>query len=312
LGGAKGGIKFDPRLYSDEDVKRVSIGFSGALYKYIGIDSDIPAPDIGTNSKIMDWMTAAVQRINRTHDNGMFTGKSLEYGGSEGRTEATGRGVGLCLQSWAHMKEVDLKGLTYIIQGFGNVGSYTAEYLDGIGMYCKGIGDHTGYYVSDNFINVKDAMEYCTKNKSLEGFSATITKKDFFSIKCNVVVLAALELQLCGDDALDLNCDVVIEGANGPTDVEADIILENRNIDVIPDILANSGGVVVSYFEWLQNLRKEYWALNYVRDKLYHRMVSTFNRVWEYSKKNKLTMRTSAYVLSLTNLQRNYEIKYNF
>ena len=313
LGGAKGGIKFDPRLYSDEDMKRISIGFSGALYKYIGTDCDIPAPDVGTNSKVMDWMTASVQRINRTHDNGMFTGKSLEYGGSKGRSEATGRGVGLCLQSWADAKNVNLVDNTYIIQGFGNVGSFTAEYLDGLGMHCKGIGDHTGYYVSDSFINVKDAIKYCAKNKSLEGFdSVKVTKKEFFSIRCNVVILAALELQLCGDEALDINCDVLIEGANGPTDIDADKILENKGIDVIPDILANSGGVVVSYFEWLQNLRKEYWELDDIRRKLYDRMTATFKKVWEHSRENKMALRTSAYILSLTNLQRNYEIKYNF
>lgn len=309
LGGAKGGIKFNPREYSKGDLKRISSGFSRALYKYIGVNEDIPAPDVGTNSEIMDWMTAAYQKVGKTHENGMFTGKSLQYGGSKGRSEATGRGVSICLKEWAKRNNINLNGQTYIVQGFGNVGSETARFLDEMGMICVGVGDHTGYYTNNQF-NIKELIEYCKKNRSLEGINAySVSKHEFFKTECTVVVLAALELQICGNEAKNLNCKVILEGANGPIDIHADDILHNKNIDVVPDVLANSGGVIVSYYEWLQNLRKEYWSLDDVREKMCKRMQDTFNEVNDLSLKDGISMRTASYVLALRNLEYRHNIK---
>jgi glutamate dehydrogenase (NAD(P)+) len=313
LGGAKGGIKFNPREFSDSDVQKIADRFGQSLYKYIGPHRDIPAPDVGTNSKIMDVMTSAYRRIMKTHENAAYTGKSLIYGGSEGREEATGRGVMMCLKSYFKHLNEPMQDKTYIIQGFGNVGSFAATFLDELGMKCIGVGDHTGYYMNKGGFNINELVVHNKKNRSLKGYvETTCNKKEFFATKCNVVVLAALELQICGDDANDLNCDVIIEGANGPIDTRADDILTSKGIPVIPDVLANSGGVIVSYYEWLQNNRKEYWELEDVRTKLEKKMIKTFDLVYTHSKENNTSLRTSSYIKALRNLEYTFHLQNNF
>ncbi len=315
LGGAKGGIKFNPREYSEADLKLISQGFSEALYKYIGTDRDIPAPDVGSNAQIMDWMTASFQKVMKTHDNGMFTGKSLGYGGSKGRNEATGRGVASSVIRYyknRYGEDVDLNGKTFCVQGFGNVGSFTAQYLGNVGMKCVGVGDHTGYYstVNSNGFNIDKLIAFCKENRSIKGFdgsedggSIELSKREFMAVKCDVLVLAALELQICGVEANDIRAEVVVEGANGPIDLDADKVLEARGVTVIPDVLANSGGVVVSYYEWLQNRCKEYWTLEDVRARLDYKMTDTFDKVWEQSKDKGVSMRTMSYIIALSNLE---------
>ena len=260
LGGGKGGIKFNPREFSETELKRISMDFSIRLSKYIGVDKDIPAPDVGTNSKIMDWMTAAQMQLNKNHENGMFTGKSIGFGGSKGRGAATGAGVVHCIEEWVKKQDFEGQQITYIIQGFGNVGSNTAMILERLGNYkCIGVADHTGNYINHNGLNIKEMFEYNKKHRGLKGYEngkddiIMVSKAMFFAKECDIVIPAALELQIDSQIARNMKCKMVAEGANGPIDPQADKILLEKGIDVIPDILANSGGVIVSYHEWLQS-----------------------------------------------------------
>jgi len=315
LGGAKGGIKFNPKLHSKNELKNISQEYSRALFRFIGSNIDIPAPDFGSNSQIMDWMTAAYQSIRNTHNNDMYTGKSIEYGGSQGRSEATGRGVMICTREWFKSNNINIKGKKFIIQGFGKVGSHAANFLCKLGMICVGIGDHTGYLYSENGFDINMIIDYAKEAGTILNFSSGIklTKEKFFSLDVHTVILAALELQVCGDFAKNLKCELVVEGANGPMDMEADKILQEKKIDVIPDVLANSGGVIVSYYEWLQNRRQEYWDLYKVRDKLDKHMCKTFKKVFDkYNTNHKeYNLRMSSYIISLENLYNYYQVRQN-
>ena len=205
--------------------------------------------------------------------------------------------------------DINLDGKTYIIQGYGNVGSNTAILLSHLGLTCIAVGDHSGYIKNDEGFNVYKLRDHVCKNKSIDGYSGEkITKEDFFGLHCDILIPAALELVVCGDEAKNLNCKMVAEAANGPLDLEADKILEERNIDVIPDILANSGGVVVSYYEWLQNKRTEYWSREEVLNKLENRMIETYKKVMNYknTNSNAVSMRMASYILSLKNIESVY------
>jgi len=306
-GGAKGGVRINPNDYSNKELEKISRTYCRFLSKYIGPNTDIPAPDMGTNSQIMDWMTDTYLNIGNKHNNGVFTGKSIECGGSEGRNEATGYGVVTCIKQWAEDNSFDLRGKTYIIQGYGNVGSNTAILLSLLGMVCIGVADHSCCLKNLEGFNVYKLKNHVLENKSLLNYSGEeVEKDDFFKIECDIIIPAALELVICGDVAKDLNCKVIVEAANGPLDLEADKILKDRSIDVIPDILANSGGVVVSYYEWLQNKRCEYWTRNEVLQKLENKMIDTYKKVNNYANKNKISMRESAYILSLKNIEKVY------
>ena len=232
----------------------------------------------------------------------------------QGREKATGRGIANVIRGWYLKKEKIIKGSTYIIQGFGNVGSNTALYLDRLGMKCIGIGDHTGYIYNRDGINIKYIIERSKKDKSIENYGKyrkckKLDKESFFKLKTDIIILAALELQVCDDFAQHLNCQLVVEGANGPTNLKADEILEKKGIEVLPDVLANSGGVVVSYYEWLQNRSKEYLDEEIINKKLDNQMIKTFNKVYHYSIKKKISYRTSSYILALQYLYNYYLLK---
>ena len=306
-GGAKGGVKINPRKYSKREIESISRTYCQYLKKFIGPNQDIPAPDMGTNSQIMDWMTDTYEKLGHKHEKGVFTGKSVECGGSEGRTEATGYGVVTCIKQWAKENNFDLRGKSYIIQGYGNVVSNTAILLSLLGMTCIAVGDHSGYIKNLEGFNVYKLNDYCIKNKSLKDYSGEIIdKKTFFSLECDIIIPAALELVICGDEAKDLNCKMIVEAANGPIDQSADEVLKEKNIQVIPDILANSGGVVVSYYEWLQNRRCEYWSKEQVLSKLEKKMIETYKKVSDYSSKNNVSLRYASYILSLKNIEKVY------
>ena len=311
FGGAKGGIKINPNDYSETELERISRNYCKYFYNYIGRDIDIPAPDMGTNSKIMNWMSDTYQKLGNPHKHGAFTGKSIECGGSHGRNEATGFGVVCCIKKWAKDNDIDLAGKSYIIQGFGNVGSNTALLLSNLGMICLAIGDHTRYIKNDEGFNVYKIKEHVDKNKNLKNYQygTEISKEEFFALNCDILIPAALELVICGNEANNLNCSLIVEAANGPIDLDADKILKEKNILVIPDILANSGGVIVSYYEWLQNKRCEYKEKREILDMLHDRMTKTYEEVYLNSKKNNLTMRMSAYQLSLRHLEKVYKLR---
>jgi glutamate dehydrogenase (NAD(P)+) len=308
LGGGKGGIKFNPRDYSRGDLKKISKAFAKALYKYIGSDIDVPAPDMGTNDQIMDWMTDAYNQMHPERDFAVFTGKSAICKGNVARSGATGMGIYLCIKQWAKTNGVNLKGRTYILQGFGNVGSHTATLLHGLGMILIGVGDHTCYISYEEGLNVYKLDEYNRDNGSLEGYhiGSKISKEEFFSLKCDIVIPAALELQIDADIAQKLNCKLVVEAANGPTNVEADDIMLERGIDLIPDILANSGGVIVSYLEWLQNKQHTTFEADYVNDWLERRMINTYNKVDKLSKDRNISKRMASYNIALSTINEYY------
>ncbi len=313
-GGGKGGLDINPNDYNHVDLENITRAFSRELYPYIGSNKDIPAPDVGTNSQIMDWMVDEYNILsNADHRNhnmkSVFTGKSIEMGGSEGREEATGRGVAVSIMEWYKNNNIELKGRSFIIQGFGNVGYYTSSILSSFGMSLIGVGDHTGYLYSNEGFNVHKLKKYNDENKSLEGYPSgdQVTKKEFFNTKTDVIIPAALELQIGKEEAEGIDCQLIVEAANGPVDEEADEILLDKGIDIIPDILANSGGVEVSYYEWLQNRRDEYWDKSYVRERLTKKMERTFDEVYILSKSLNCDLRSAAYIHSLKRIEKNYQ-----
>jgi glutamate dehydrogenase (NAD(P)+) len=308
FGGGKGGIKFNPSDYCEQDIQEISIQFSKALSRYIGEDYDVPAPDVGTNSKIMDWMTQSYLVYNNKINKGVFTGKSITFGGSEGRTEATGRGLYICLIEWAKRTGIKLEGKTYILQGFGNVGSNLAILLSKLGMIMIGVGDHTGYYKCVEGFNIFRMQEFVKENKSLDNYNIgeKIDKHSFFSIECDIIVPAALELQITKKEADIIKCKMVLEAANGPVDTEAENILSEKGIVIIPDILANSGGVLVSYYEWLQNRSHHYWEKEKVLFKLDNKMKKLFNKVYDESLSSNINLRMGSYKLALKKIQSVY------
>ena len=311
LGGGKGGIKINPYDYSKNDLEKISKNFARSLANYIGEDIDIPAPDVGSNSQMMDWMNDELMKSQNTTKVGNFTGKSVCCNGSNGRTEATGFGVVLCIKEWAIHNNIDLNGKTCCLQGLGNVGSYVAIYLDMLGMKLISVGDHTGYLYNSNGFNVSELVEHSNKNRGIHGYPSekTITKEEFFKLRCNILVPAALELQITKENADTIDCDVIVEGANGPLDNDADEILKNKNIDIIPDILANSGGVIVSYYEWLQNKSSEKWTKEFVLNKLTNHMNKTFRKVLEIKKENNISYRNASYIKSIKHIDDVYKAK---
>lgn len=308
FGGAKGGVKFNPNDYNKKDLERIVRRFTHSLGSNIGPDWDIPAPDMGTNAQVMDWMMDTYSNIanmsSRHALKGVVTGKSVLCGGSPGREEATGRGVVHCITQWANEKKFSLPGATIAMQGYGKVGSHAAKIMARMGVSLIAVGDHSGYWYCAEGFNPYKLAEHVKATDKLEGYPGgkPLTREEFFSLKCDIMVPAALELQINEEEAESLKCKVVIEAANGPTNLEGEAILLRRGIDVVPDILANSGGVIVSYFEWLQNKRSEIWDINDVRARLEMRMNNTYQLVSERSRQLKTSMRTAAYAIALERL----------
>jgi len=305
LGGAKGGIKFNPREFSKEDLRRISRGFGAAIHPYIGSKVDIPAPDVGSTAEVMDWMTAMYNEKRADRDMAVYTGKSETCGGSKGRASATGKGVAICVREYAKRKATSLVGKTYIVQGFGNVGAYTAQLLSQHGMVCVGIGDHAGYLVNEEGFNVHRVNDHVQMHGSLADYpnGTQVTKQEFFCTRCCYVIPAALELQITEEVATGLVCEAVFEAANGPTDMAAERILRERGIDVIPDVLCNSGGVVVSFYEWLQNLAHEPRSEARIAADLDEKMSTTFHRVYDLSRDLQISAREACFRIAIGNIQ---------
>ena len=325
FGGAKGGVMYNPRKYSENENRNISKAFCAAIYTNIGPTIDIPAPDIGTSSQTMDWMVSKYQELSNDMETnklnlGCFTGKSVDRGGSLGRNHSTGLGVALTIDYWNkhHEDFIDAPLKTYIIQGFGNVGIWTMHFLNKLGYTCLAVGDHTGYYKfneASSVDNVELLKKYNDDNRGLYNLENSpefqdvekISEQDFWKLKCDIIVPAAKELQITKSIAqnIDSSCRLVAEGANGPTTTEADAILLERNIEVIPDVLCNSGGVIVSYFEWLQNNSDDYWSLDKVEERLTKMLHSTCISVFylkDQYKQEKYSNRTLAYKISVDNL----------
>lgn len=312
FGGAKGGIQLNPFEYSDSELQRITRRFTFALGSNIGPEYDIPAPDVNTTAQIMAWIldtylsTQPPQERQRcTH---VITGKPIEAGGSLGRDKATGQGVVFTIEEWAKNKGFSLNGATYTVQGYGNVGSWASLLLKPHGSKLIAVEDVTGAIANAKGIDPDDLNAYVKKTGGVKGYvkAKPIDHKTLLSTKADIFIPAALENQITAETAPLLNVKVVAEGANGPTDPDGDEILQKQGIDIIPDILCNAGGVVVSYFEWLQNKRSEFWDLEEVDNKLHKKIVNAYERVRDTAKEFKTDWRTGAYIVALRRLETVY------
>ncbi len=303
LGGGKGGIICDPRQLSQGELERLSRAYIRQVGRIIGLEQDVPAPDVNTNAQIMAWMVDEFSFMRGYNEFGVITGKPLALGGSVGREDATGRGVSICVREAAKKLNLDLKGARMVIQGFGNVGSWAAVLLEELGCKLVGIADISGAWSNPNGINVRELQAYVKKNngevKGFPGLGAPIEKEAVLELPCEVLVPAALENQITEKNAARIKPRILAEGANGPTTPDADPILYNNGVYVIPDFLCNAGGVTVSYFEMVQNAYNFYWDLEMIHQYLELRMVAAFHSVHEMAQKFKVHNRLAAYLVAV-------------
>ncbi|MEY8019364.1 Glu/Leu/Phe/Val dehydrogenase [Muriicola sp. SD30] len=312
-GGAKGGIQLDPKKYSKNELERITRRFTYALGDNIGPELDIPAPDVNTNAQTMAWILDTYMSTKppaeRSTNMHVVTGKPIGAGGSEGRDRATGYGVFLTIKFWAEQKNIDLKDKKFIVQGFGNVGYWTSHFLEKEGAILMSVQDASGTIFNENGILADDLLVYSdANNRSIYGFADAkpIGSAEFFGLDCDIIVPAALGNQITSQNAKKIKAYLIAEGANGPTDVEAEEILLKKGIDIIPDILCNSGGVIGSYFEWLQNRNGEIWQLDEVMAKLEKKLRESFSKVMETADNRKVDMRSAAFIIAIERLEEAY------
>jgi glutamate dehydrogenase (NAD(P)+) len=312
FGGGKGGIKFNPREHTQSELQRITRRFTHALGNNIGPEYDIPAPDVGTTGQMMAWIMDTymntVGHVNKQAVRGVVTGKPVASGGTLGREKATGQGVVHCITEWARERRFNLEGCTYSVQGFGNVGSHAGVILSRYGASLVAVGDHTGYMYNPEGFNEHKLTEWVKEHKGIAGYPSgkSITREEFFQVKSDIFIPAALENQIGEAEAKVLDCKVVVEGANGPCTPEGEKILLDRGITVIPDVLANSGGVTVSYYEWVQNKRSESWDLSEVDQKLEIGMKRSYKEVVDFARSKNVDLRLAAYGLALQRIEAVY------
>jgi len=311
FGGAKGGVKCDPSKLTKVELEKITRRYTANLLEIFGPDQDVPAPDMNTNEQIMAWiMDTYSMHVKRT-ETAVVTGKPLIIGGSLGRREATGRGV--MIVTLAAMEKLGLKpkGARVAVQGFGNVGSVSAKLLGDAGCTIVGISDISGGYYRSDGIDINAAIDWVSHHGTLEGFSGgdPISQDELLTLDVDVLVPAAKEDQITAKNAPRIKAKIIAEGANGPTSAEADPILQEKGIVVIPDILANAGGVTVSYFEWVQNRQGYFWPLDQVNSRLERVMVEAFQNVWESAERYNVSLRIGAYVLAIDKVQQALKIR---
>ncbi|MCL2704120.1 MAG: Glu/Leu/Phe/Val dehydrogenase [Defluviitaleaceae bacterium] len=301
-GGGKGGVCVDPGTLSEGEKERLSRGYVQATHKLLGEKVDIPAPDVNTNGQIMAWMVDEYCKLSGHSALGVITGKPVEFGGSKGRTAATGLGVAISVREACKKLGFDMKGAKVLLQGFGNVGSHSALCTEAQGAVITAICEWDCVLCNENGIDCKKLLEYKNGNKgSIKGFPGAkeITPEEFWAMEADVLLPCAMENAITVDNAPKINVKLIAEGANGPVTPEADAILLNKGIAVVPDILANAGGVTVSYFEWCQNLYGYYWSDAEVAEKEERAMVDAFAAVWAVKEKHGVPLRTAAYMYSI-------------
>lgn len=314
FGGSKGGIQIDPTKYSITEIERITRRFTYALGDNIGPDYDIPAPDVNTNSQMMAWMMDTYlstkrpsERQNNIH---IVTGKPIKSGGLLGRDASTGLGVVFTIDEWAKDNKVDLKKSTYIIQGFGKVGYWAAHFMNQRGATLLAVQDSSGTIFNNKGINVEELYKYTKTKKGLvNGFSQAkpMEQLDFFKIEAEIFIPAALGNQITEETAPLLKVKLIAEGANGPTNTEGEKICREKGIKIIPDILCNSGGVIGSYFEWLQNKRQELWELEEVNIKLKNKIIKAYNEVIKTAEQFKTDWRTAAFIVAISKIEDSYK-----
>lgn len=305
-GGGKGGIVCRPREMSKGELERLTRTYIDKISAIISPNTDIPAPDVGTNAQTMDWMVDEYSKLKGESVYGIVTGKSIEIGGSKGRNEATGRGV--CFVTLEMMKKYNMKpeDCKIVIQGMGNVGSISAKLLAEEGAKIIAVSDVSCAIYNENGLDIAGIYKYLDSGKNLlDGYTGDckrITNAELLELPCDILIPAALENQITAENADRIKAKIVIEAANGPTSVEADEILNKKGVKVLPDILSNSGGVIVSYFEWVQNLQNFYWEEDDVNAKLKRQIVGAFNDVFAAREKYDCTFRVAAYIVALNRL----------
>ncbi|HVJ69079.1 MAG TPA: Glu/Leu/Phe/Val dehydrogenase dimerization domain-containing protein [Caulifigura sp.] len=299
-GGAKGGIAIDPKKLSQGELERITRKFVDEIHDVIGPDKDIPAPDMGTNAQVMAWIMNQYEKYHGFSP-ACVTGKPVDLHGAEGREEATGRGVAIIADCLSRRLKKPLAGTTIALQGFGNVGSFCGKFLHERGAKVVAISDAFGGVFNKNGLDVPKLLEYSIANGKVAGFpeSEPVSNAELLAAEVDILIPAALGGVLHKANAGDVRAKAIIEAANGPTTPEADEIFEKKNILVVPDILANAGGVTVSYFEWVQNRQYFKWKLDQVREQLENVMTDSFDRVWGVAEEKKVHLRTAAYILGI-------------
>ncbi len=301
LGGAKGGVACDPADLSGNELQSLTRRYTAEILNFIGPEVDVPAPDMGTNEQVMAWIMDTYSQHKGHAVPEVVTGKPVAIGGTHGRREATGRGVVYMITEAANYLGIGITGCTAVVQGFGNVGSVVTQELARLGVRVIGVSDRTGGYFDAKGLPVEKLLEVADKNHSLEGctYGEKITNEELLELKCDILVPAALEMQITKENAGRLQCRILAEGANGPTTLDADSILAQKNVFVIPDILANAGGVVVSYFEWVQDLQNFFWTEDEVNKKLRDILTKSFHEVLNLSLKEDVGMRSAALMIGI-------------
>ncbi|HPG80941.1 Glu/Leu/Phe/Val dehydrogenase [Piscinibacter sp.] len=299
-GGAKGGIRVDPKTLSIKELERMTRRYTSEIGIIIGPHQDIPAPDVNTNPQIMAWMMDTYSMNTGTTATGVVTGKPIHLGGSLGRAKSTGRGVFVTGREAARRINLELDGARVAVQGFGNVGSAAAELFAQAGAKIVAIQDHTGTIVNDKGIDMAELMPTLKQYGGVAGFKGADKADDeaFWDVKCDILIPAALESQVTVERARRTSAKLVLEGANGPTLPAADDILADRGILVVPDVICNAGGVTVSYFEWVQDFSSFFWTEDEINLRLDKIMVGALKRIWDTADKHKITLRTATFAVA--------------
>ncbi|MXR40833.1 Glu/Leu/Phe/Val dehydrogenase [Halobaculum sp. WSA2] len=302
-GGGKGGIVVDPSDYSAAEVERLTRSFAEELRPFIGEDKDIPAPDVNTGQREMNWIKDTYETLENTTEPGVVTGKSLESGGSEGRVEATGRSTMLTAREAFEYLDRDIEGASVAVQGYGNAGHIAAYLIEDLGANVVAVSDSSGAVYAEDGLDAREVKEHKNETGSVTGYDGAdeeFSNEDLLTLDVDLLVPAALENAIDGDLARDVRADVIVEAANGPLTPEADDVLTEADVHVFPDILANAGGVTVSYFEWVQNRQRFYWTEERVNEELERHIVSAFDDLTEcYESLDLPNFRTAAYVVAI-------------
>lgn len=311
-GGGKGGITLDPRNYSEAELERIARAYSEAISPLIGEKIDIPAPDVNTNGKIMSWMVDAYENVVKHSAPGVFTGKPVEFGGSLARTEATGYGVNFAAVQALEKLGKDVKGATYAIQGFGNVGYHTGYYAHKAGAKIVAVSTVDVAIYNENGLDMEAIIKEFQEKGFITneaGYGKEISNAELLALEVDVLAPCALENQLTSENAGKVRAKIVVEGANGPTTPEADVILRQNGVLVVPDILANCGGVVVSYFEWVQNLQGYYWEFDEVQEKDTVVLRRAFRDIWNLAQEYDVDLRTASYMMSIRRVEKAMKLR---
>lgn len=310
-GGAKGGIRVDPRTLSRGELERVTRRYTSEIGIIIGPNTDIPAPDVNTNEQIMAWMMDTYSMNQGQTATGVVTGKPIALGGSLGRREATGRGVFVVGSEAARRIGFDIEGARIAVQGFGNVGGIAARLFQEAGAKVVAVQDHTGTLHSDAGIDAVALFNYVAEHGGVGGFpeADTIANEDFWSVESDILIPAALENQITEKNANKIKTKIIVEGANGPTTTAADDILHDKGILVIPDVVANAGGVTVSYFEWVQDFSSFFWTEDEINQRLERVMREAFAAVWQVASEQNVSVRTAAFIVACKRILQARELR---